>query len=73
MIDDDSPIVQKIHTMTDERRENRKRVTASLRKSMCAKAAVSSKQGLTQKNSLLKRGIASYSTPTNADSVATII
>jgi hypothetical protein len=57
-MDEDEPLFEKIHTMTDERRETRKRVAAKQRKSACYKTAFSRKQALTQKNSLLTRGVA---------------
>jgi hypothetical protein len=57
-MDEEAPLMEGIRTKTDDRRETRKTVAAHLRKSMCAKAAFSRKQGLPQQNSLLKRGIA---------------
>ena len=59
-MDDDAPLFEKIHTTTDERRETRKRVASSIRKSLCPKAAFTRKQGLTRQNTLIKQGIATY-------------
>ena len=59
-MDDDAPTFERIHTMTHERRETRKRIASSMRKSMCAKKAFTRKQGLTRQNTLLKQGVASY-------------
>ena len=66
-MDEDAPIIEKIHTHTDERREQRSKVRSHLRKSGCYKAAYSRKQALTQANMLLKQGLAQpMSARTNA-------
>ena len=62
-MDEDAPIIEKIHTHTDERREQRSKVRSHLRKSGCYKAAYSRKQALTQANTLLKQGFAKYVRP----------
>src|ERR1700733_3418792 len=46
-MDEDAPTIEKIHTHTDERREQRSKVRSHLRKSGCYKAAYSRKQALT--------------------------
>ena len=62
-MDEDAPTIEKIHTHTDERREQRSKVRSHLRKSGCYKAAYSRKQALTQANMLLKQGFAKYVRP----------
>ena len=62
-MDEDAPTIEKIHTNTDERREQRSKVRSHLRKSGCYKAAYSRKQALTQANMLLKQGFAKYVRP----------
>lgn len=59
-MDEDAPTIERIHTLTHDRREGRKNISAHLRKSSCYKAAFSRKQGLTQMNKLLKLGAATY-------------
>ena len=43
---DEEPRYERIHTRTDERRENRKAIAARLRKVRCAKHPFSRKQAL---------------------------
>ena len=59
-MDEDAPIIEKIYSKIENKRDGRKKDTARIRKSLCHKAAYSRKQALTQKSTLIKQGYASY-------------
>lgn len=54
---EEAPRFERIHTMQDQRRENRKVIAHHMRKGRCAKHAYSRKQGLTQATTLMKQGV----------------
>src|SRR5690348_4146110 len=54
------PRFERMTTMTDKRRENRKQITSRLRSSWCAKQPFSRKQALTARSTHLKFGRAEF-------------
>jgi hypothetical protein len=60
---EEAPVIEKIHTRTDERRENRKSIAARLRKSPCAKRPYSRKQALTACSYHMSQGDAAFLRP----------
>jgi hypothetical protein len=54
---EEAPRVERINTMTDQRRENRKAVAFRLRKGKCAKVPFTRKQGLTKSATLMRQGV----------------
>jgi hypothetical protein len=59
-MDEDAPTIEKIHTHVHKHRERDKRTSSAIRRSICYKAAYSRKQALTQQNTLIKQGEATY-------------
>jgi len=59
-VEEDAPLSERISTMTNQRRENKKTIAARLRKGRCAKRAFSRKQALTARASSLNTGKAAF-------------